>query len=370
MPHANVSIEPTADKTESNRSGRAHMTSRERVLKTFAHREPDRVPVWCGASPEFLTKATRECGLSVEELFVRFGDDFRRVHSVYRGPEYGLTDGATTRTLFGIERMGIGYGQPTGHPLAGATMDDIAMYPWPDPDWMDVSGVRAAAQLHGGTYAILGGEWSPFWHDAIDLLGMEALYLSMYDRPAIVDAVFERIVDFYWEVSRRTFEAAGDAIDIFFIGNDFGSQCGPLLGPRLFDRFMLPHLKRLSDLGHRYGLIVQLHCCGGYAELIPSIIDAGIDALHAVQPNCAGMNLRELKNKFGSRMVFNGGIDSQRVLIEGTPETVRAGTREVVEIMKPGGGYVGGASHDYILEETPVENVLAMFDAIREYGLY
>ncbi len=346
------------------------MTSHQRVLTAFAHREPDRVPIWCGASPEFLAKASRECGLSEEELFVRFGDDFRRVHSEYRGPGHELTDGASMRTLFGIERMGIGYGQPTGHPLAGATMDDVAAYPWPNPDWMDVSGVRDAAQAHGGEYAILGGEWSPFWHDAIDLIGMEALYLAMYDQPEIVDAVFGRIVDFYFEVSRRTFEAAGDAIDIFFIGNDFGSQGGPLLGPGLFDRFVLLHLKRLIDLGHEYDLPVQLHCCGGFAELIPSMIGAGLDALHAIQPGCAGMDLRELKRRFGSRIVFNGAIDSQRVLIEWTPELVRAETRKVLEIMKPGGGYVGGASHDYILEETPVENVLAMFDAIREYGVY
>jgi uroporphyrinogen decarboxylase len=346
------------------------MTSRERVQIAFAHREPDRVPAWCGASPEFLARASRECGLSEDELFVRFGDDFRRVHSVYRGPGHALTDDASMRTLFGIERMGIGYGQPTGHPLAGATMDDVAAYPWPEPDWMDVSGVRGAARAYGGEYAILGGDWSPFWHDAIDLVGMEALYLAMYDSPEVVDAVFGRIVDFYHEVSRRTFEAAGDAIDIFFIGNDFGSQCGPLLGPELFDRFVMPHLKRLIDLGHRYGLPVQLHCCGGFAELMPAMIDAGLDALHAIQPGCAGMDLRELKRRFGSRIVFNGAIDSQSVLIEGTPELVRSETRKVLEIMKSGGGYVGGASHDYILEETPVENVLAMFDAIREYGEY
>jgi uroporphyrinogen-III decarboxylase len=100
------------------------------------------------------------------------------------------------------------------------------------------------------------------------------------------------------------------------------------------------------------------------------MIEAGLDGLHAVQPCCHGMELRKLKAEFGEKILFNGCIDSQHVLIEGTPDFVREKTREVLEIMMPGGGFVAGASHDTILEETPLENVLAMFDAIREYGVY
>jgi uroporphyrinogen-III decarboxylase len=129
-------------------------------------------------------------------------------------------------------------------------------------------------------------------------------------------------------------------------------------------------LKRLIDLGHRYKLLVMLHCCGGFAPLIPAMIEAGLDGLHAVQPGCAGMHLPALKRQFGERILFNGAIDSQKVLIEGTPALVRRKTREVIEIMKGGGGFIAGASHDWILEETPLENVLAMFDAIRDYGRY
>jgi uroporphyrinogen-III decarboxylase len=155
---------------------------------------------------------------------------------------------------------------------------------------------------------------------------------------------------------------------VFFIGNDFGSQNGPLLSPAQFDRFMLPHLARLIDLGHAYGLKVQLHCCGGFEPLMPAMIAAGLDGLHALQPCCRGMDLAALKANYGRQILFNGAIDSQHVLIAGTPESVRRRTLEVLRIMAPGGGYVAGASHDYILEETPVENVLAMFDAAAEYG--
>jgi uroporphyrinogen-III decarboxylase len=346
------------------------MTSRERVLTAFAHEQPDRVPIWCGMSAEFKAKAMHELRLDEEGLLQRFGDDFRRVFAPYRVAEMKLPEGVTSRTIFGVNRHGMGYGQPTSHPLTNATIKEVHDYPWPNPACVDVSDLRhAAAQWHDH-YAILGGDWSPFWHDAIDLLGMENLYVRMYEEPEMVDALMGRLVDFYFESNRRILKEAGDLIDILFIGNDFGSQTGPLLGPKLFERFILPHLKRLIGLGRRRRIKVQMHCCGGYAPLIPMLIEAGLDAVHAVQPCCAGMDLGQLKRQYGRKMVFNGGIDSHHVLIKGTPESVRRDTREVLKIMMPGGGYVAGASHDTILEETPVENVLAMFDAVREFGVY
>ena len=138
----------------------------------------------------------------------------------------------------------------------------------------------------------------------------------------------------------------------------------------MFRRFIFPHLERLVDLGHDYNLKVMLHCCGGFRELIPAMIEIGLDGLHAIQPSCRGMDLATLKADFGDKILFNGAIDSQHVLIDGTPQSVCQDTREVLGIMMPGGGFVAGSSHDTILEETPVENVLAMFDAVREFGLY
>ena len=346
------------------------MNSRERVLTVFNHQIPDRVPCWCGASVEFWEKAKKTLNLDDEALRRRFGDDFRRVGSKYIGPALNLSDGCTWRTPFGIERHGHGYGQPTSHPLAEATVKQVHDYTWPLPKWWDISHISKEAQYYKREYAILGGEWSPFWHDAIDLFGMENFLIKMYTEPEVIDAALKHIIDFYVSLSQQTFDAAASSIDIFFIGNDFGSQCGPLVGEELFSRFIMPHLKRLIDLGHSYNLKVMLHCCGGIVPLIPQMIEAGLDGLHAVQPSCVGMDLKTLKSSFGNKIVFNGAIDSHHVLIEGSPETVRQKTKEVLDIMKPGGGYIAGASHDTILEETPVENVLAMFDAIKEFGAY
>jgi uroporphyrinogen decarboxylase len=345
------------------------MTSRERVLEAFDHREPDLVPKWCGASPEFWDKAKEELELDDEGLRIRFGDDFRRVVAPYEAGDL-VSSSSNYITPFGIEREGIGYGQPTSNPLENASLKEIHDYPWPDPDKVNISNIRKEAMEYCESYAILGGDWSPFWHDMIDLFGMESLLIKMYTEPEIVKAATKYIVDYYLSVNQRVFSEAADLIDIFFIGNDFGSQSGCIMGEELFREFILPDLKKFVDLGHDYQLKVMLHCCGGFREHIPDMIEIGMDGIHAIQPSCVGMDLRELKSDFGGKILFNGCIDSQHVLIEGTVDLVRKKTIETLEIMMPGGGFVAGASHDYILEETPVRNVLTMFDTIQEFGIY
>lgn len=354
------------------------MTSRERVFTAFAHRQPDRVPAWLGASPEFRTLARLLLRLPTDEdLSLYIGDDFRRVTAKFAGPSDRSPDSkftfsdATSRTPFEVERHGYGYGQPLVHPLKDAqTPADLDKYPWPDPGWMDVSHIRSEALSWNGRCAVLGGDWSPFFHDAIDLLGMEKFMTAMLENPALVDALLGRIVDYYFHVSLRIFRAASGAIDIFFIGNDFGTQNGPVVGERLFRRYFLPHLKRLVDLGHDFGLKVMLHCCGGFFPLIPSMIDIGLDALQSLQPDARDMEPGKLKKAFGGRIVFCGCIDTHHILIKGTPGLVKTKVREVLDIMKPGGGYVVSPSHDYLLLETPVENVLALYDTVREFGGY
>ena len=355
---------------------RGSMSSRDRVLAAFAFEEPDRVPAWFGAAPETREAMIDHLGLSDDEaLSLYLGDDFRRVHATYAGPfgfgpDDDLAPGSTYRSPFGVERHGYGWGMPRSHPLAGASLTEVHDFAWPDPAWMSTSHLRGEIERWGGEYAILGGDWSPFWHDAIDLLDMENLLIKMYEEPELVDALHEHIVDYYFGVSQRIFDEAADLIDIFFIGNDFGSMNGPLMSDDTFRRFFAPHLKRLIDLGHDYGLKVMMHCCGGFAPLIPTMIEIGLDGLQALQPSAKGMEPAELKATFGDRILLNGCIDTQFVLIEGTPDLVRSRTREVLDTMMPGGGYVASPSHDYVLPETPIENIVALYETVREHGRY
>jgi uroporphyrinogen-III decarboxylase len=347
------------------------MNSRERVLAAFAHEEPDRVPCWCGASSEFWNNAKAKLNLDDEGLKLRFRDDFRSVAPRWLPPTYdAVASGGSLPSMFGIHRSGLGCGLPDSHPLAGATLSQVHDYAWPDPAHIQVSHLREQALKYQGQYAMMTGPWSRFFHDTADLVGMEQLYYLMYDQPEIVDAIMGHVTDFYVQMATKSFDALAGAADIWFMGNDLGTSNGPMLGVELFDRFVTPHFRRLIGLGHDYGLKVMLHCCGGFAPLMPSLIGAGLDAIQAVQPSCKGMDLRELKQNFGRQLLFSGAIDSQHVLIEGTVDHVRRQTKAVLDIMMPGGGYVGGASHDYILLETPLENVLAMFDEIYESGRY
>ncbi len=353
------------------------LSSRERVLTACAHREPDRAPCWLGASPEWKTLAHQYLGLPDDEsLLAYLGDDFRRVYARYAGPDHAhptrnLTHpDATYRTPFGVERYGYGYGMPLTAPLRHATtVAEVEAYPWPDPEWMDPSQVRADALQYGREYAILGGDWSPFWHDAIDLVDFDGLIFLMHDHPEAAEAVFRHCADYYLEVSRRIFEASGDAIDIFFIGNDLGAQTGPMVSPKMFRRFILPQLARFVDLGHEFGKLVILHCDGAIRHFLPDLITIGLDGVQSVQPYCTGMSLPELKRDFGSRLTFMGCIDSQ-ALIEGTREAARQLTIDTLNVMMPGGGFIASPSHDYLLPETPVENVIVMYETIKECGWY
>lgn len=349
------------------------MTSKERVAAVFDKQmKPDRMPRWLGMSDGFSAKMQSYLGLDEEGVRRYVKDDFRVVRAAYRNMEKPLGKGVSWRSPFGVERSGIGFGMPLQHPLQGiSSLDELDAYPWPDPEYADISDLRRRISVYGGEFAIMGGEWSPFWHDAIDLIGHEELYYLMYDFPDVASALFERITDFYIEASRRAFEEAGDLMDIFFIGNDLGSQSGPLLGVEQFREFLLPSFRRLTDLGQRYGLKVMLHCCGGYRPLIPVLIEIGLDGLHALQPDCHGMEPASIARDFGDYIVLNGAIDSHHILIRGTtPKEVKARTSGLLNIMAQGGSYIAGASHDTILEETPVENVLAMFAAVDEWGDY
>jgi len=353
------------------RRERLRMTSRERVLCAFGHIEGDRVPIWCGVSPEFWAKARQHFGLNDEELHQRFGDDFRWVWARYSGPAVVLPPDAACRSVFQLKLCSTGNwtdGKEWVSPLAHATLAQIHEYTWPDPNWIDAANIPDMVRQYRGEYAIVGGERSPFWHDGIDLMGIDVLMTCMYEAPELVDAVFGHVVDYYVEVNRQIFDEAGGLMDIFFINNDFGGQMGPLISESLFRRFIFPHLRRLVRLGHDYGMKVILSSAGDVYELLPAIVDAGCDALYPVQSTHHGMDLYRLKKEFGHRLVLCGAIRLQQG--DGSPELVQEAARQVLDVMKSGSGYIAGADCDVIPEETPVENVMAMFDAIRIFGEY
>ncbi len=198
----------------------------------------------------------------------------------------------------------------------------------------------------------------------------EWLYTLAAD-PDYVRAFNERKTDNLLTNIRLYAQAVGDNIDIIGFGQDFGTQRGLMISPQAFDDLIAPYHKRLFDWVHaNTRWKVFFHCCGAIYPIIGALIDCGVDILNPVQTSAVGMDPAQLKAEFGDRLVFwGGGVDTQRVLPHGTPDEVRAQVRERIRILGPGGGFVFNQVHN-IQEDVPVDNVLAMLDAVHTYGRY
>lgn len=342
------------------------MTSKQRVLAAFNHVESDRVPLWYGAAEGLTARLIRTCGVADEEaLMRRLHIDFRRVHARYVGPDLGR------KNIWGVERCGAYYGQPKSHPLAGVeTVDQVEDFVnWPCADWFDCSDLRRQCEAWRD-YAIIGGPWVVIFTDATELVGMEEFFIKMHTHPEVMQAVIRRVGDFYYQLAVRVFEAVGDLLDIFFYGDDFGTQQALLISPEHWRQFCRPQIGRFNALGHQAGLKTMFHSCGAVRAIIPDLCEAGLDALNPVQVRAAGMNLRELKADFGARLTFHGCVDHQQVLPFGSQQEVRAEVRRVIDIMAPGGGFCLAPSHDLLLDEFPPGNIIAMYDEAAAYGRY
>jgi len=211
-----------------------------------------------------------------------------------------------------------------------------------------------------GDCAVMGGSWAPYFHEVGDLIGQENYFIKMHTHPAVVEAVTEHVLDFHVAVNERVFRAAGDLIDFYFFGNDFGTQRGLFISRRHWRQFVLPGIRRLVEQAHRYGLSVLLHSCGSVREIIGDLIDAGVEALHPVQVSAAGMTAEELGREFGDKLMFVGGIDVHELLRRGTAEQVREAVRHNKRHLCP--GYAVSPSHEAVLPDVPIENLVAMFD--------
>jgi len=185
--------------------------------------------------------------------------------------------------------------------------------------------------------------------------------------PARVHRFLDALVEIHLRNLERFLAAVGDSIDVILFGDDLGAQNGPQLSPAMYREYFKPRhalmWRRAKELAP---VKVMLHCCGGVRQLLPDLIDAGLDAINPVQISCRGMDAAALKRDFGDRITFwGGGCDTQRILPETTPEDVARHTREQVSLLAPGGGFVFQQVHN-ILGNVPPENIVAMYRAVRQ----
>lgn len=241
-------------------------------------------------------------------------------------------------------------------------LEDIEKYPWPNADYCDFRSLYEEIDRFQDK-AVFTGMWSPFFHLVSDFFGMENYFVNMYENPILVEAVTERITDFYVAANDKFFSGLGDKADTMFFGNDFGSQLDLLISPENFRKFVLPSFKRLIAVGKKYNKKIMLHSCGSISRIIPDLIDAGVDILHPIQAQAAGMNAVSLA-KYRNHLAFVGGIDAQTFFVNATPQQIKDEVYRVREILGP--NIVISPSHEEILPNVPADNIVAMMEAARE----
>ena len=387
--------------------GKETMTSRQRVLKALNHQIPDRVPIDLGGFQTGIHKKAyaqlldflgivddeitildpvQQLAKPCEKLLERLKVDIRYLcahgpDSFKGGIEQNTRNGRLWHDL--KDEFGIVWSMPddqqlymdiSHHPLADATIDDLADYPFPKgDDPTRFTGVREQAlKMRRETpYAISTGICGVVYEICWYMRGMERWFIDMIENPAFCEALLDQTLKFWLGYLEGFMAEAGDLIDIVMIGDDLAGQNGPLFSPDFYRKVVKPRQKKLVQ--HIKSLTkakIWYHTCGSCFDLIDELIDNGIDILNPVQIGIVNMEPAQLKERFGRKIAFwGGGIDAQHILPFATPAEIKEQVRRTLEIFKPGGGYVFNNVHN-IQVGVPPESIVALFDAAYEFGFY
>jgi len=378
------------------------MTPRQRVQTALNHQEPDRVPLDLGTGgssspvPEAYQKLAEHFGIEPqvqlvphmlrlavvdERILEQLAIDTRPVgmRPVRRGVRPSDEPGHFYDD-WGVKWKEIDTGKTiyreiVANPLAEATLDDLDRYPWwPDPMDPDrYEGVREQAErlFRQTDYALVGCPgFNGVWERACYLCGFPRMLESLALDREFAHAVLRRITDLSKAALGRYLDLAGPYIQIIKMGDDLGTQNGPMMSPQTYREVVKPYHKELFDLiKERSQARIFLHTCGSVYRLLPDLIEAGVEVLNPVQVSARDMDTRRLKAEFGDRLSFMGAIDTQRVLPFGTVEDVRREVERRIADLAPGGGYIVAPVHN-VQADVPPENLVAMYRHAQKVGRY
>jgi uroporphyrinogen decarboxylase len=381
------------------------MTSRERILAALAHREADRVPFDMGSLPvtgihrvayvnlrAALGLPARQTAIyhMMQQLAVVDEDVHEAMRTDCRGvrpnPPAGwrleLTHDADFSYFvdeWGLTRRtqrdrGYYYDLCTAPLGAVETATDVAAYRWPAPaDDARLEGVRARCEAlrAQGKAVLLGGVGSGMMEFCQAMRGFEQFYCDLAGDTTVLEAIADKVLELkcaYWSLA---LSRLGDVVDVVQEGDDFGGQHGLLMSLPTWRRIFRPRVAHLFRVIKRAAPGVRLlyHSCGSVRAILPDLIECGMEVLNPVQVSAAQMDTRELKRDFGKALTFwGGGVDTQQVLPRGTPQQVRDEVKRRIDDLAPGGGFVFASVHN--IQDVPAANILAMRDALAEFGGY
>jgi uroporphyrinogen decarboxylase len=399
------------------------LTPRERVLTALKHKEPDTLP-WdlggmrsTGIMAIAYAKLRRALKLPLDGIKVYdvgqqlawVDEDIRRMFPIdvialdngkvradylYGWRPYNLPDEDRTNALlpanFRVEEaedgsrflyegdMVVGK-MPSGgfyfddvyYPLSNAdSVEDIEKWEMGTLSEEFLSALRKEAKnLYENTdYAIMGSFGGNIIEGGQSLMGWENFMTALLANRKLVEALIEKLVEGYLRNLELYLDAVGDYIQIIQMGDDLGTQNGPQLSPRLYEELIFPAHKKIYQFVHEKAphIFVFLHSCGGIYELIPYLIEEGVDILNPVQTSAVNMEPERLKREFGKDLVFwGGGCDTQRVLPFATPKEVKEHIKERIRIFSKGSGFVFCQVHN-IQANVPVENIIALLETVKE----
>jgi uroporphyrinogen decarboxylase len=357
------------------------MTCRERMLTACRRGVPDRVPRALEFEHGFATSVrkrlardTRDCDEARIDLEGHFRNDARRVRlNPPRTP--GDFSRYFNRTNVEIGEWGNGQiWDSTRHyaeyiyPLANAErVSQIDEYPW--PDWLEsyrYEGlVERVADLKRRGFAVCGGPGA-YFELAWQIRSMERLMEDMLLNEKMAFAVYDRILERNVRYAR---ECARAGVDILYLGDDVSMQTGLMMSVGVWRKYLAPGMRAVITAAREIkpDMLVFYHSDGNITDLVPDLIEVGLDILNPVQPEC--VDPAQLKRTFGGKLAFWGGLGVQSIIPFGSAAEVREHVRSMIEVLGRGGGYVVAPSH-WLERDTPWENLLAMVAAIDEYGSY
>lgn len=347
------------------------MTGKERIRKALMREKTDRTPAHFNATPYVWENLQKHLGLSNNEAVLQHLQIDTRDCNLGspNAPKYekryiNETDYEIEGAWGGMSRAvwsGIEYNSTSIEwPLEGTEdPDDVdKKVRWPQPSWFDYSKITRDVETHGDK-AIIVGHWGPF-QTCTSLRREDQLYMDMAINPEFAKKLFDRMHQFQMWHYKNMFEAGKGKIDILRTHDDYGTQISTLFSIDMWRDYFAENTRELVELAHKYGAFFWQHSCGCIPTIIPELINCGIDAIEPIQP-VAGMEPETLKEKFGGKVTFVGGIDTQHLLPFAKPEEVRETVRRYVKVLGSTNGYILYPSQAWE-SCVPVENIIATYD--------